>query len=97
MKTISLDDVKKMAGLSALTLSDVQVVAMQTDLSHILEYVEQMQTVNTDSVEPTYQVHGLDTITRPDSVIDYNVSQNALLLNAPKQSHCTVVVPRVLE
>lgn len=97
MKTISIEDVKKLATLSAVSLSDEEVLAMQTDLSHILGYVEQLQDIDTENVAPTYQVHGLETITRPDKIIDYGVSQEALLANAPKQKDGSVVVPRVLE
>ena len=97
MNAISIDDVKKLARLSALTMSDQEIAAMQTDLTLILGYVEQLQAVDTDDVEPTYQVHYLETVTRPDQVIDYGVSQEELLKNAPKQTDGSVVVPRVLE
>lgn len=70
---------------------------MLRDLSEILSYVEQLQQVNTDDVEPTYQVHGLETVTRVDEVVDYGITQEELLANAPKQSNGSIVVPRVLE
>ena len=97
MNAISIDDVKKLAMLSALELSDDEIKAMQVDLTQILNYVEQLRTVDTDQVEPTYQVHGLTTVTRPDEIIDYGVSQQALLKNAPEQEAGAGVVPRVLE
>jgi len=97
MNRISIDDVKKLARLSALTLSDDQVAAMQTDISQILGYVEQLQAIDTAGVTPTYQVHGLETVTRQDTVIDYGVSQTDLLKNAPKQAESSIVVPRVIE
>ena len=98
MNQISIDDVKKLARLSATTLSDDQAVSMQHDLTQILTYVEQLQQVETEGVEPTYQVHGLETVTRSDKMIDYGVSQEALLANAPKKiDNGSIVVPRVLE
>jgi len=97
MSVISTSDVKKLAALSALTLSEDEVTAMQTDLTQILSYVEQLQAVDTDGVEPTYQAHSLETVTRVDEVIDYGVSQDELLKNAPKHDAGSVVVPRVLE
>ena len=97
MNAISIDDVKKLARLSALDMSDEETASMQTDLTQILGYVEQLQAVNTDGIEPTYQVHDLETITRPDEVLDYGISQEELLKNAPKQADGSVVVPRVLE
>ena len=97
MNAISIDDVKKLARLSALNMSEEEAVSMQTDLTQILGYVEQLQAVDTDGVEPTYQVHYLETVTRPDEIIDYGISQEELLKNAPKQADGSVVVPRVLE
>lgn len=97
MSDISLNDVKKLASLSALSLSDEQLEDMKTDLTQILGYVEQLASVDTDGVPPTYQVNGLETVTRNDEIIDYGVSQDELLKNAPKQEKGTIVVPRVLE
>ena len=97
MNAISIDDVKKLARLSALNMSEEEAVSMQADLTQILGYVEQLQAVDTDGVEPTYQVHYLETVTRPDEIIDYGISQDELLMNAPKQADGSVVVPRVLE
>jgi aspartyl-tRNA(Asn)/glutamyl-tRNA(Gln) amidotransferase subunit C len=97
MSTISTSDVKKLAALSALSLGDAELQAMQADLSHILAYVEQLQGVDTEGVSPTYQVHSLETVTRTDDVIDYGVSQAELLKNAPQKHDGLVVVPKVLE
>lgn len=97
MSAISIDDVKKLATLSALDLSDQEALAMQADLTQILEYVQQLQAVDTTDAEPTYQVHDLETVTRSDDVVDYGVSHDELLKNAPKHDGSSMVVPRVLE
>jgi aspartyl-tRNA(Asn)/glutamyl-tRNA(Gln) amidotransferase subunit C len=97
MNAISIDDVKKLATLSALNLTEPEVLAMQADLTQILEYVEQLQAVDTEGVEPTYQAHTLETVTRSDEVVDYGVTQVDLLKNAPKHDSGSVMVPRVLE
>lgn len=97
MSSISRDDVDKLAALSALSLSDDQAVALQTDLTQILNYVDALAEVNTDGVEPTYSVHGLESVTRTDEVIDYGITREQLLQNAPKHDGAHIVVPRVLE
>lgn len=97
MSTISFDDVKKLARLSALNLDEAQLESMQGELDAILNYIEQLQAAQTDGVEPTYQVNGLESVTRQDAVVDYGVSQDELLKNAPKQKDGMIVVPRVLE
>lgn len=97
MSTISFDDVKKLARLSALDLDEQQAESMRGELEAILDYIEQLQAVQTDGVEPTYQVNGLESVARDDVVVDYGVSQDELLKNAPKQKDGMIVVPRVLE
>jgi aspartyl-tRNA(Asn)/glutamyl-tRNA(Gln) amidotransferase subunit C len=96
MSTISVQDVQKLAQLSALNLNDDEVAALVGELNHILGYVEQLNDVDTEGVEPTYQVTGLHTVTRPDEIIDYGVSQQDLLKNAPDVQDGQMKVPRVL-
>ena len=97
MNDISISDVKKLANLSALTLSEDEEKTMQTDLNQILEYVTQLQAIDTKDISPTFQVHPLETVVRSDKIIDYGVNQEALLKNAPEQKSGTIQVPRVLE
>jgi aspartyl-tRNA(Asn)/glutamyl-tRNA(Gln) amidotransferase subunit C len=97
MTTISVSDVKKLARLSALSISDDQVPQLQAELNHILEYIDQLNEVDTTDVEPTYQVNGLSSVTRPDQVIDYGVSQSELLKNVPERQDKYIKVPRVIE
>ncbi len=97
MTKISPSDVQKLAALSALTLTDEEVASMQTDLTQILGYVEQLRDVDTADIEPTYQPHDLETVVRQDAVIEYGVSQVELLKNAPEQADGSLVVPRVIE
>lgn len=97
MSSISLETLKKLAQLSALSVSDDEAVTLQKDLTEILGYVEQLSSVNTEDVEPTYYVHGLNTVTRPDEIQDSGVTQDELLKNAPEKKDGSIVVPRVLE
>lgn len=97
MNAISIDDVKKLARLSALRLDDHELLAMQTDLTQILSYVAQLEAVDTENVQPTYSVHKLSTVVREDVITDYGVAKERLLYNAPKQHSGSIVVPRVIE
>lgn len=97
MSSISATDVKKLAALSALNLSDEQIQTLRDDMIVILGYFEQLQTVDTDGVEPTYEVHGLENVMRKDEVIDYGLGRDELLASAPEHTTEHIVVPRVLE
>lgn len=96
MTTISLDDVKKLATLSALKVSDEEASKLQSELQNILAFVEQLDSVDTTGVEPTYQVTGLDNVWRDDELIDYKLDRDALLKNAPDKQEGQIKVKRVL-
>lgn len=97
MTAVSLTDVQKLAALSSLQISDEEAATLQVDLEQILGYIDQLESVNVDGVEPTYQVHPLETVIREDVIKDYGVSQDDLLKNAPEKSDNLIVVPKVIE
>ena len=65
---LTKEQVEHVAKLARLRLSAAEVEKFQTQLSGILDYVEQLNEVNTESVEPTAQVTGLTNVTREDKV-----------------------------
>jgi aspartyl-tRNA(Asn)/glutamyl-tRNA(Gln) amidotransferase subunit C len=96
MTQISRDDVLHLAQLSKLELADNEIDGLQIDISNILGYVEQLSKLDTNGVEPTYQVTGLSNVWRDDSVIDYGISRDELLALAPEVADFQVKVPKVL-
>lgn len=97
MTQISRDDVLHLAQLSSLELSgEVEINGLQNDISNILGYVEKLNELNTDGVEPTYQVTDLENIWRNDEIIDYGVTREDLLARAPESADNQVKVPKVL-
>ena len=96
MTQITRDDVLHLAQLSSLQLNEAEIDGLQTDISNILGYVEQLSTLATSSVEPTYQVTGLENVWRDDEVIDYEISREDLLARAPESADNQVKVPKVL-
>jgi len=96
MSSISIDDVQKVAALSGLALSNDQQQTYTQQFEEIINYIEQLKSVDTEGVEPTYQVIDLENITRDDEVIDYGVSPEALLKNAPATEAHQIKVERVL-
>ena len=96
MAKLTREQILKLASLARLKLSDKEIKLFQTEITSILEYVEQLQTVPTDKIEPTYQVTGLKTVTRPDEVIDYGTTPDDLLKNLPAREGNYIKVKRVL-
>lgn len=96
MSTITTDDVHHLAQLSSLQLSDSEVENLRTDLENIINYIKQLNEVDTSGVEPTYQVTGLENVWRGDEIDAGSVTPEQLLdLAAEHSGHC-VKVPKVL-
>jgi len=96
MTQISRDDVLHLAQLSSLQLQGDEIDGLQADIATILGYVEQLSELNTDGIEPTYQVTDLKNVWRDDSVIDYGISREQLLVLSPESANNQVKVPKVL-
>ena len=75
---------------------DGEIDGLQTDISNILGYVEQLGKLDTHGVEPTYQVTGLENVWRDDTIIDYGISRQELLERAPESADNQIKVPKVL-
>lgn len=96
MSTITLEEVYKLARLANIDLDEAAAERMQHELSEILSFVQQLDAAGTAGLEPTYQVTGLMNVVRDDAVIDYGVSPQELLKNAPASRDGSIEVERVL-
>ena len=96
MAKLTRDEVLKLAALSRLKLSEDEIEKLRSELSEILDYVETLKSVDVQGLEPTYQVTGLENVTRADEVKDYGYKTDALLKNAPALQDKQFKVKRVL-
>lgn len=87
-------DVGKVASLANLPLSPEEEEKYSEQLSKILEYVEQLNKVDTEGVEPTFNVTGISNVLRKDEVGpdligvgDCTISQEESLQNAPQKKN----------
>lgn len=97
MEKISKDEVKHLAELSSISLSEEEISNLQTDLENIVEYIEQLGELNTDGVEPTYSVSKNQNVWREDKIDDYGVKRDELLkLAGENVEDNQVKVPKVL-
>ena len=93
---ISEDDVKKIASLAHLGLSDGELKKLPAELGSILDYVQQLQKLPLDGVEPTSHVHGSKNIFREDQV-ELSMPTEEGLQNAPDTSGRFIRVPIIIE
>lgn len=88
--------VKRIARLARIQISDDEAEGLVSELSGILDWVEQLDEVNTDKVEPMTRVVPIDLKKREDVVNDGNVV-DAIVANAPMTEDGFFVVPKVVE
>jgi aspartyl-tRNA(Asn)/glutamyl-tRNA(Gln) amidotransferase subunit C len=93
---ITEQDVRHLAKLANLALSDADTRRMADELEAIVGYVQQLQGVDTAGVEAIANVAGLANVTRPDRPGEM-LPQRAALANAPQKDEVAFLVPKVVE
>lgn len=96
MSKLSREDILKLARLSRLRLSEEEITRFQGEISAILDYVERLNDVDTEDLQPTYQVTGLKNVMRKDETVEYQADSKTLLKNAPAVENNQFKVKRVL-
>ncbi len=95
-RTLDQHQVKKVANLARLGLTDAEIEKFSKELSSILDFVTQLNEVETTNILPTSQVTGLVNVFRED-VVTPSLSQEEVLSNAPEQYNGFFKVKKVLE
>ena len=87
---------KKIAKLIRIKILDEEVEELSSQLSSILDWVEQLNEVNTDKIDPLNNVSMSELPIRKDIEIKDN-DTNKILSNAPEELENYFVVPKVVE
>ncbi len=95
MSNISADDVRKVAKLARLELPEEKIATYTTQLERILDYVAQLQSIDTEGVPPTTRAVEVVNVTREDEVEPTPVREELLDL-APQREGDFYRVPRIL-
>lgn len=97
-QTLSPQEVLHVASLANLKLSEKEVSLFQNQLSEVLDYVGQLQSVDTAGVPETSQVTGLESITREDKVeLTSCLTQGEAVANAPKSENGYIKVKAIMK
>ena len=97
---MNLEDVKRIAHLSHLAISEDEAKATLEQLQKVFNLVEQMQSVNTDGIEPlAHPIEQIMTIAQPlrDDVVTELDQRGAYMKNAPAEHDGLFLVPKVIE
>lgn len=94
--SLTTDDVKKIAHLARLNMTENELASYATQLSKILDFVEQMNQADTSGIEPLAHSLDLTQRLRPD-VITENNQRDSFQKIAPKTEAGLYLVPVVIE
>ncbi|MEM9244898.1 MAG: Asp-tRNA(Asn)/Glu-tRNA(Gln) amidotransferase subunit GatC [Cyanobacteria bacterium P01_F01_bin.153] len=93
--SISLDEVRKVALLSRIALTDDEEERFAAQLNDILDYVEQLNELDVEGVEPTTRAIDVSNVMRQDAHSTYE-NREGLLNNAPDRDEDFFKVPKIL-
>ena len=94
--SLSPEQVAKVASLARLKLTPVEQEQMAAQLGQILDYVEVLNEVDTDGVEPMAHAVEVTNVLRADEPRE-SLPREAALANAPKTDGECFLVPQILE
>ena len=94
--SVSIDQVRHIAGLARIAMSDEELARLEPELNNILSWIEQLSEVDTDGIEPLATVIDQKMRLREDAVTEGD-QRDDVLANAPKAEHGFFAVPKVIE
>jgi aspartyl-tRNA(Asn)/glutamyl-tRNA(Gln) amidotransferase subunit C len=94
--TLDAKAVARIATLARLDMTADDAVFFQDKLNGTLQWIDQLQAVNTDGVEPLASVADIELALRPDEVTDGHKPQD-ILKNAPETIEGFFVVSKIVE
>jgi aspartyl-tRNA(Asn)/glutamyl-tRNA(Gln) amidotransferase subunit C len=93
---LSRDEVRKVATLARLKVSDGELDTLASDLSAIIGYVQVLNEVSTTGVTPMVHAVELHNVLRPDVIAD-SLPRAAALSNAPQSDGQYFLVPAIID
>jgi len=93
---LSLDQVEHVGALANLKLGPKEIKKFQAQLEAILSYVERLDEVKTEKVEPTSQITGLENVFRQD-IPQPSLNQEEVLSQASKKHNNLFMVEAILD
>ena len=92
---LSKEEVEHVAWLAHIELSDQEKTLFTEQFNEILEYFKKIDAVDTEGVEPTYNVLDLKNVSRKDETTP-SLPTEAALRNAPKKEKKFFKAPRIV-
>jgi aspartyl-tRNA(Asn)/glutamyl-tRNA(Gln) amidotransferase subunit C len=93
---ITREELEHLALLSGMTLGARETDSLLVDVENIIKYISMLDELDTDDVEPTFQVFEMENAWRPDEVEDKLASREGLLSLTDDVKDHQIKIPKVL-
>lgn len=93
---VNQETIQHLAKLSNFALTDGETTRLVTDIKEIVGYISQLDELDTDGVEPTYQVFEMENVWRPDEILPQEADCEQLLALTKEVRDYQIKVPKVL-
>jgi aspartyl-tRNA(Asn)/glutamyl-tRNA(Gln) amidotransferase subunit C len=93
---VKREDILHLASLSNFSVSDAEAESLERDLSDIIKYISQLDELETENVEPTYQVFEMENVWRSDEILEQDATREELLTLTVEEKDHQIKVPKVL-
>lgn len=93
---ISRADLKHLASLSNFSMSNEELDSLSGDLQNIVSYISELNALDTEGVEPTYQVFEMENVWRDDEIKPMDANREELLDLTTEEKDHQIKVPKVL-
>ena len=94
--SITREDVLHLAELSSISLDESQIEPLKKDLDNIVSYFSQLDELDTENVEPTYQCFDMQNVWREDAIVEFEANREDLLALTTECEDNQIKVPKVL-
>ena len=94
--TIDLKTIKHISKLSRISVDDEKAKKLEGDLNSIFEFIEKLNELKTEDIEPLTSIAETTLKFRSDEVKSKNI-KNQILKNSPEDNEDFFVVPKVVE
>lgn len=88
--------VDKLSNLAMLQFNDEEKISIQSDLENIITFVEKLQELDTNGVEPLTHISSNEKVLR-DDIVKPSITNAEALLNAPLKHSPFFAVPKIIK
>ena len=93
---VNCETIKHLAQLSNFSMSDKQAEKLTGDLKNIINYISELDKLDTDGIEPAYQVFEMENVWRDDEILPQDADREQLLALTKEEKDHQIKVPKVL-